>query len=148
MPTDTTRDEHEVAKLASQYCWALDTGEYDALRRVFTTDAYAVLGETECHGIDAIIERVSSALGHLDGSQHLVGSHIVAVDGDTATHRCYLQAQHILRGTEGGELWMVAGMYQDRAVRTPDGWRIDHRVLSRIWTSGNPMVAAPDVRPS
>ena len=99
-------------------------------------------------GIDAIRGRVRKALGHLDGSQHLVGNHEIDVTGDTATHRCYLQAQHILRGTEGGELWMVAGMYEDRAVRTPAGWRIEHRVLSRIWTDGNPMVAAPDVRPA
>lgn len=148
MSTDTTADEQAVAKLAAQYCWALDTGDYDGLRDVFTPDAYAVLGETECFGADAIVERVSTALRHLDASQHLVGSHLVQVDGDEATHRCYLQAQHVLRGTDGGDLWMVAGMYDDRAVRTADGWRIHHRILSRIWTSGNPMVAAPDVRPS
>lgn len=146
--TDPTTDEHAVAKLAARYCWALDTGEYEALREVFTEDAFALLGGTECFGVDAIIERVSTALGHLDASQHLVGSHVVDVDSDTATHRCYLQAQHVLRGTEGGDLWMVAGQYEDRAVRTSDGWRIEHRVLTRIWTSGNPMVAAPDVRPS
>lgn len=140
-------DERAVINLAARYCWALDTHDFAELRKVFTPDAFAFLGGTECDGIDAIIERVSSALTRLDASQHLVGSHVVTLDGDKATHKCYLQAQHVLHGTEGGDLWMVAGMYDDRAVRTEEGWRIERRVLSRIWTSGNPDVAAPDLRP-
>ncbi len=144
----TAADELAITGLAARYCWALDSGEYDSLRDVFTADAYAVLGETECVGVEAIIGRVSSALGHLDASQHLVGSHLVEIDGDVARHRCSLQAQHILQGTDGGDLWMVAGTYEDQVVRGPHGWRIARRILSRVWTNGNPMVAAPDVRPS
>jgi hypothetical protein len=140
-------DELAVINRATRYCWALDTHDFEALREVFLPDAFAVLGETDCDGIEAIIGRTSSALTRLDGSQHLVGSHVVDLDGDEGTHRCYLQAQHILHGTDGGDLWMVAGQYVDRVVRTTDGWRIAHRVLTRIWTSGNPLVAAPDLRP-
>jgi hypothetical protein len=149
MKTDlqSVADEQAIINLASRYCWALDTRDFADLENVFMPDAFAFLGETECDGIGAIIERVSSALTRLDASQHLVGSHFVALDGDEATHRCYLQAQHVLRGTEGGDLFLVAGMYADRAVRTLGGWRIKHRVLTRIWTSGNPMVVAPDIRP-
>lgn len=141
-------DEREIINLATRYCWALDGHDFDALRTVFAADAFALLGGTECNGVDAIIDRISSALTRLDASQHLVGSHVVALDGDQATHRCYLQAQHVLHGTEGGELWMVAGKYEDDVVRTAEGWRIKRRILSRIWTSGNANVAAPDLRPS
>ena len=140
-------DERAVINIVSQYCWSLDTKDFEELRNVFTPDAFAILGGTECHGIDAIIKRISSALTRLDVSHHLVGSHIVEVDGDQASHRCYLQAQHVLKGTEGGDLWMVAGTYEDQLVRTPDGWRIKQRILSRVWTEGNPNVAAPDLRP-
>jgi hypothetical protein len=144
----TTVDEHAVIKLATRYCWALDSHNFDDLRNVFTPDVFAILGGTECRGIEAVIDRVSSALTRLDASQHLVGSHFVDLDGDEATHKCYLHAQHVLNGTEGGDQWIVAGMYVDHAVRTADGWRINHRELSRIWTSGNPNVAAPDLRPT
>ncbi|MCY3633618.1 MAG: nuclear transport factor 2 family protein [bacterium] len=141
-------DEQAVINLASRYCWALDTQEFEELRNIFTPDAFAILGGTQCYGIDAIIQRISSALTRLDVSHHLVGSHVVTVDGDRATHQCYLQAQHVLQGTEGGDLWMVAGTYDDKMVRTPDGWRISQRILSRVWTEGNPDVAAPDLRPN
>ncbi|MCQ3811234.1 MAG: nuclear transport factor 2 family protein [Acidimicrobiia bacterium] len=140
-------DERAVINLVSQYCWSLDAKNFEELRNVFTPDAFAILGGTECHGIDAIIKRISSALTRLDVSHHLVGSHMVEVDGDQASHRCYLQAQHVLKGTEGGDLWLVAGTYEDQLVRTPDGWRIKQRILSRVWTEGNPNVAAPDLRP-
>ena len=142
----TLADERAVIELASRYCWALDTKDYEELRNIFTPDAFAFLGGTECHGIEAIIKRISSALTRLDASHHLVGSHVVAIDGDQAAHKCYLQAQHVLRGTEGGNLWMVAGTYEDQMVRTSDGWRIRERILTRVWTEGNPNVAAPDLR--
>ena len=141
-------DERDVINLATRYCWALDTHDFADLHNVFLPDAFAVLGDTECRGMDAIIERVSTALTRLDASQHLVGSHYVELDGDQATHKCYLHAQHVLRGTEGGDLFVVAGVYADQAVRTADGWRIKHRVLTRIWTQGNPNVIAPDLRPT
>ena len=140
-------DERSVINLASRYCWALDAKRFDDLHNVFTPDAFAILGGTECHGIGAIIKRISSALTRLDASHHLVGSHMVEVNGNQATHQCYLQAQHVLRGTEGGDLWLVAGTYEDELVRTSEGWRISQRILSRVWTDGNPNVAAPDLRP-
>ena len=144
----TLADERAVVDLASRYCWALDVKDFEELRSIFLPDAFAILGNTECHGIDAIIRRISSALTRLDASHHLVGSHVVALDGDQAAHKCYLQAQHMLRGTEGGDLWLVAGTYEDQLVRTPDGWRIKERILTRVWTEGNPNVAAPDLRPT
>jgi hypothetical protein len=129
-------DEHAIVALTSRYCWALDRLDRDALAQVFLADAVAELG-ARCEGFEAIWERVRGALSGLDGSQHVVGSHVVEVDGDEARSRCYLIAQHIRRAAEGGPHWVVGGMYEDRVVRTPDGWRIAHRVLTPLWTDGN-----------
>ena len=76
----------------------------------------------------------------LDDSQHLVATHQVRVDGDEATCRCYLQAQHVRAGVEGGDTFLFAGRYEDRFERTSDGWRIRHRTIVRMWTDGNPAV--------
>jgi hypothetical protein len=77
------------------------------------------------------------ALEHLDTSQHLVGNHEIQVDGDDATHRCYLQAQHVRQAATGGPNYIVAGRYEDRFRRTDQGWRIVHRALVVMWTEGN-----------
>ncbi len=139
---DPVRDRAEIVALTHDYCWALDGRDWDALRRdVFLPDAVAWL-TNECVGIDAIVARVTAALERLDSSQHLVGSHQIRLDANTATGRCHLQAQHVRRAAEGGSLFMVGGSYHDRYVRTPQGWRIAERRLEMLWTDGNPKVVS------
>jgi ketosteroid isomerase-like protein len=140
----TLLDDHEIRHLAFRYCRALDTKDWALLDDVFVPDATAQLGSPAVlEGIEAIRTRIRTALEHLDESQHLVGNHEIAVDGDTGTHRCYLQAQHIRAAADGGPNWMVAGRYEDRLVRTDAGWRIAHRTLTVMWTDGNVGVAHP-----
>jgi hypothetical protein len=146
MDTDLQRlvDEAAIRDTAARYCWALDTLDRPALETVFLPDATAKLGsDVLLEGIDAIWGRIHAALGNLTVSQHLIGSQLVEVTGDTATQRCYLHAQHVREGTEGGSQYIVAGTYIDRLERTPDGWRIRHRDLTVQWTSGNVRVVRP-----
>ncbi len=133
-------DEAAIRDLASIYCWAIDRLDRPALDQVFLADATAVLGAGEQNGIEEIWGKVHLVLSPLTCSQHIVGSHIVNVDSDTGTHRCHFQAQHIWAGCEGGDQFIVAGTYEDRVERTPQGWRIRHRDLTVLWTSGNPRV--------
>jgi hypothetical protein len=135
-------DHKAIADLAVAYTWALDRREYENLRQVFTADGVADYAGQVFDGVDAIIAKVDSALTRLDASQHLVGNHQVtlAPDGATATARCYFQAQHVKRGTAGGDNFVIAGRYDDQLVRTADGWRIAHRTLSTDWVEGNPAV--------
>jgi ketosteroid isomerase-like protein len=140
----TLLDEREIHRVATRYCRALDTKDWDLLDDVFVAEATAVLGSpTVLTGIEEIRGRIRSALQHLDDSQHLVGNHEIAVDGDVATHRCYLQAQHVREAAVGGPNYIVAGRYEDRLARTDAGWRITHRTLTVMWTEGNVGVAHP-----
>ena len=99
-------------------------------------------------GRDAIVDRIRGALRHLDDSQHLVGNHQVTVDGDSATHRCYLQAQHVRHAAVGGPNYIIGGRYEDQLSRTPDGWRIAHRTLAVMWKEGNLGVTRGDAHPA
>lgn len=140
-------DRQAIVELAVAYCWALDTCDWDALDRVFTADATAVLGSPLLRSVEAIKQRVARALSPLDSSQHMVNTHQVDVDGDTATSRCYFHAQHVRcsAGAAGASPnFIVAGRYEDRLVRTSDGWRIAHRELVTMWTEGNERVVRGD----
>ncbi len=138
----TLLDERDIVSVALRYCRALDTKDWPTLATVFLPDATADLSSgTDLVGLDAIVGRIRTALEHLDDSQHLVGNHEVVVDGDAATHRCYLQAQHVRRAATGGPNYLVGGRYEDRFTRTADGWRIAHRTLTVMWTDGNVVVA-------
>ena len=138
-------DAGAVIDVAIRYCWALDENDWDRLDDVFLPEATAHLGSSDLlDGRDAIVARCSAALTPLDDSQHMVSTHQVEIDGDSATHRCYLHAQHIRRDAAGGPHYIVAGRYVDRMTRTPDGWRIAHRDLIVMWTEGNLAVVRGD----
>lgn len=132
-------DRQAIIDVTIAYTWALDTKSFEDLRTVFLPNATAQL-PTDLTGADAIIARIRGALESLDDSQHLIGNHQVRLDGDRATCRCYLQAQHVRKGTEGGDNFIIGGRYEDNFVRTPDGWRITHRHLVMMWSEGNPKV--------
>jgi 3-phenylpropionate/cinnamic acid dioxygenase small subunit len=139
-------DRQAIVDLTIAYCWAIDSHDWDTLRsQVFTADAVAILGD-ERKGVEAIVTRITRALSPLDASQHLVTNHQVTISGDrsTATSRCGFQAQHVRADAPNvdtlGCNYIVAGTYADRVVNTPDGWRIAHRTLTTVWTSGNPAI--------
>ena len=73
----------------------------------------------------------------LDATAHMVANHRILVEGDKGSCECYLMAQHLRKGTPGGDLYMIAGRYRDEVARTPQGWRIASRVLTRVWIQGN-----------
>ena len=133
-------DEREIIKLAVRYCHAVDARDYDALHDVFVANATACLAGRNEIGLEAIIARCRRVLDPCNATQHLVGNHLVTLDGDTATAQCEVQAQHVRRGVDGGSTFTLGGRYRDRLTRTPAGWRITHRDLEVAWIAGNPGV--------
>jgi 3-phenylpropionate/cinnamic acid dioxygenase small subunit len=135
-------DRQAIIDLTIDYCWTLDSKDFDHLAEIFHSEATAFLG-TERPNRESIIEKIRGSLLPLDASQHLVANHQVRLDGDRATCRCYLQAQHVRTATQGGVNYIIGGRYEDDLVRTPQGWRIMRRVLHRDWTEGNLAVVRP-----
>jgi len=135
-------DKQEITELCYRYALALDGRDWTGLAAVFTPDASAFyLDKPPCHGYQAIEDTCRASLTPMTGSQHLISNVVVRVDGDQAASSCYLQAQHVKTGTHGGDNFIIAGRYDDKLVRTPDGWRIRERRLAAVWTEGNPAVA-------
>lgn len=134
-------DRLEIVDLTHRYCWALDSRTWELLDDVFLPDATAELRSAPLIGRDAIRDRIRNAISRLDATQHTVSNHLVTLgidgDADRASSRTYLHSQHVRAGVEGGELYVIAGRYEDELVRTPDGWRIAFRRLVTVWSEGN-----------
>lgn len=134
-------DERDVVAVLHRYAFALDQRDWARLRSCFRDDVVVEYdGLARCEGYEQVERICRAALGPLARSQHLIGNAQAVVDGDTATAECYLQAQHVREGTEGGDLYVIAGRYVDVLARTGDGWRITCRRLETWWTDGNPAV--------
>ena len=136
LPTEL-EDRLRIIEVTHRYCWALDSKSWDLLDEVFLPDATADLRSPLLEGREAIKQRISRAIDPLDLTQHTVTNHLVTVDGDTATSRTYLHSQHKRAAAEGGELYVIAGRYEDEWRRTPEGWRISFRRLVVTWSEGN-----------
>ena len=132
--------------MGSEMCirdrWIIDHGPRERLREIFTEDAVFIIDTRHLNGIDEIRGKIERTLEGLSASQHIVSNHQVSIDGDTATSRCYLHAQHTLNGTEGGDNYVMAGRYIDKLVRVDSEWRIAERQLMLDWTEGNNRVLA------
>lgn len=139
---DDIRARADVHDLLVRLAHAQDAHDWDTLTDCFAPDATYDHPGGRLEGAAAIVERSASALSRLDASQHLVGSFLIEVDadGDTATSTSYFQAQHVKRGTPGGDLLVIAGTYRDRLRRVDGRWQVVHRTQEYSWRDGNPEV--------
>ena len=89
---------------------------------------------------------LSTVLPFFTWTQHLVLNRAVDLvpGADTATSHAAVSNPN--GAVVGGEPWLflVGGAYHDRLVRTPEGWRISHRVEETLWWD-NPMPGLPPV---
>jgi ketosteroid isomerase-like protein len=136
----TVIDRQAVSDLLVRYVHALDNRDWAVVEQCFTADAVFIHPGGRVEGAAAIVSRAQAALEPLDGSQHLLGSVSVTVDGDAAQATSYFHAQHIRVGAPGGGLYVIAGTYRDRLCRTAAGWAIFERAQEYSWRSGNPDV--------
>lgn len=142
-------DKQEIAEVLYRYATALDSRDGGLLRQVFLEDAVFEIGAGvgRFEGVAAIADVVGAFLGGLEASQHIISNPVIELDGDRATSACYLHAQHYLPDQRtGGNTLEIGGTYRDRLVRTPDGWRIEHRELEVTWTEGNHGIQVESLR--
>src|SRR5690348_9572541 len=80
-------DRQAITDLLYQYATALDTRDWDLLRKTFTEDGvadYLEFGGVN-EGGDAIVALCSGVLAGLDASQHLIANpRVTSLDGDRA----------------------------------------------------------------
>jgi ketosteroid isomerase-like protein len=127
-------DERACERLMVDYAWYVDTGHAARIADLFTPDGLwegADGGRME--GADAIRRAMAGRQGLTRRtSMHVCTNLRVTLDGpDDATGSCYLLN---VRHDDQGEAQLPApakvpkltGIYHDRFVRTPEGWRIAH----------------------
>ena len=72
-------------------------------------------------GPDEWVDVVEGALGDYRATQHLIGTQLVELDGDSASMESYLSAWH---QRPDGSVWVYLGTYIDQVRRTEAGWQI------------------------
>ena len=131
----------EIRDVLTRYTVALDTRDLEMFRTVFYEESrfdYGAYGSGT--GVEWFLEWVAAGMDICKATYHLLGQSLIDLDGDTATGRTYLVAQHVGKGDYDGALFMIAGWHLDRFARTPDGWRVSERRFEGSWTQGDSRV--------
>lgn len=133
----------DILDVANTYAAVIDGRNWAALAPLFTDDAnFEIVGFGGSSGPAGIVALVKAVVQPLDVTQHVNTNHLVTVRGDDAEHTAYFLAQHVKQGVPGGDQFLIGGRYEDRLRRTPDGWRFTNRLVTFIWTQGNPAVVS------
>jgi hypothetical protein len=130
---DGLTDREELVELLARYASIADTRDFDELPKTVFTDRVLVDFESVGSGPaseverDAFMQQLRAFFADWQATHHSITNHRVRVDGDTASIRAHIHAQHWLPPEKAPQLhnrWLVVGFYDNEAVRTPDGWRL------------------------
>lgn len=129
-------DIYDIERLRRLYAKATDLiGTHDEVKvaegraiysRIFTPDAKIrtapVSGDPlVADNPEGWVTVVLDALEQYTGTQHLIGTQLVEVDGDKAHMESYLHAWH---ARADGSAWLFLGTYVDEVKKTAEGWQI------------------------
>ena len=124
-------DRLQIDDLLTRYATGLDAKDWDLWATCFTEDAF--IDYESAGGIKGDLPEVRAWLEKtmemFPMTQHVVGNRVIEIDGDTATARSAFYNPMGLPDANGGmKLFFDGGYYNDRLVRTADGWKIRERI--------------------
>ncbi len=136
-------DESALRDLIHSYAFGLDHRDWELWRSIFVDEVLIDMTDFEPEPaprvlpIEKHVRAVERMFAHFDATQHFMGSHRYAIDGDTAVITAHMRAEHWLTSGQGGDRYTMFGTYTDEAVRTPEGWKLTKVKLSLIRQEGN-----------
>ena len=134
-------DEREIARGLALFARILDSKHWDRLGEVFSEDLTFDYGNgVRQQGMAALDQQMRQYLDTCGPTQHLIGSILIDVTGDSAVSRAYVQARHQRRDEPLGPILDATGEYVDTWTRYPQGWRISHRKAEWFLHHGDPAV--------
>jgi 3-phenylpropionate/cinnamic acid dioxygenase small subunit len=139
-------DEREIVRGLNLFARVLDEKRWADLSTAFAEDLTFNYGnDGEEVGIKALEHQMRQYLDVCGGTQHLLGSIMVDIDGDQAFSRAYVQARHQRRDDPAGAIFDSTGEYRDRWERRAEGWRIVRRDAIWFLHTGDPAVLSTEV---
>jgi 3-phenylpropionate/cinnamic acid dioxygenase small subunit len=124
-------DRQDIADVLLRYATGIDRRDWPLFRTVFTDDCQLDYGEVgSWKGVDAITEFMQQAHAMAGHTMHRLTNQVIAVDGDAAQSRTYVDALIMLGDGNSGV--NAAGFYDDDLVRTAGGWRVARREFVQV----------------
>jgi len=135
-------DFNEITRRRYEYAQGIDTKDWPLLRSIFTDEITMDFfdysgGPPVTLSADVWIDNVKVLMTGLDSTQHVMTNPIVDVNGDTATCRMYMKAEHFLQNSQGSYDYAIGGYYIDELIKLDGRWTIKAVTLKLFWQRGN-----------
>jgi hypothetical protein len=140
-------DRASVSEVLDDYARGIDSKDWDLVLACFTDDA--VLDYTAFGGpkgaTQEVVDWIAGNVANFVMTQHHITNRHITLDGDEAVCIAELFAPMGMAGKEPGKLTILwtGGAYNDRFVRTSDGWKISQRVFEKAWLASGPEGTGP-----
>lgn len=123
-------DQQEITDLVARYADGVNRKDKETWRAIWAEDGkYSLSGGLKKDSRDAIIELFAQSMESVESMVQLVHNGTVEIDGDSGTGRWYISEQQMLGEDKN---FFVIGVYQDRYIRTKDGWKFAERHLDLL----------------
>ncbi len=136
----------EIDDLLTRYATAVDTKNWELYCTCFTEDAF--IDYESAGGIKGVLPEVvawlEKALAMFPMTQHVVCNREIEIDGENATARSiFYNPMGLPDGGDSQKLWFEGGYYNDRLLKTPDGWKICERIEESSYSTMRQKVLQP-----
>ena len=126
MTADDRQARQDIGELLVRYASAIDGRDWDLFRTCFTRDCQADYQDIgHWHDREGLTQFMVDAHVGLGPTQHRISNAAIAVEGDHASARTYVDLVALM--PDGSSGLSSIGWYDDELVRTDDGWRIARR---------------------
>ena len=124
MPLEAS-DVIAIQQLYAAYNIAADRGDGKAFADCFTADGvFDIVGLMRAESFDALAQFAQSIPVNAPGSRHIATNILVEGDSDLASGLAYFM---LLDSRSSPVTVTMTGQYEDRLIRTEDGWRFAER---------------------
>ncbi|MCK0520415.1 nuclear transport factor 2 family protein [Williamsia sp. DF01-3] len=121
-----------IKQLKYRYLRALDTKAWEEFETTLAEDVTGDYGDSLSFTTRAqLVDFMKSSLGAAVLTEHRVDHPEITVDGNEATGRWYLQDRVIV--ADFNFMLFGAAFYNDRYIRTADGWKISATGYDRTY---------------
>lgn len=138
---NATPDHATVIDTVNQIAMMSDLRNWEACRAAFSdrveTDYTSLTGgQPETVNAEDLVNNWKTFFDQtFKATQHLIGSHVVTVTGNTATCLSNFQAHHVYLDEAKGT-WTLGGFYEHGLIRTAESWQVNRMKMTWNWENG------------
>ena len=135
-------DYNQIVNRRYDYALGIDTRDFDLLRSIFTENITMDFEDYSGQPVatmkaDDWVAGCKVLFTGLDATQHVMTNPRVDIQGDRATLKMYMKAEHFLMNDQGNADFALGGYYTDELIRDNGEWLISAVTLKLFWNRGN-----------